>query len=53
MFGIETQGGKRGRQKAGLILNITERERGRKREGGGGGRPEQICHSDGASVSHV
>lgn len=27
MFGIETQGGKSGGQKAGLLLNITERER--------------------------
>lgn len=26
MFGIETQGGKSGGQKAGLLLNITERE---------------------------
>ena len=25
MFGIETQGGKSGGQKAGLLLNITER----------------------------
>lgn len=35
MFGIETQGGKSGGQKAGPLLNITERERrrGRKREG--------------------
>lgn len=33
MFGIETQGGKSGGQKTGPLLNITERERGRKRQG--------------------
>lgn len=38
MFGIETQGGKSGRQKAGLLLNITERE-----SGAGNGREERDC----------
>lgn len=36
MFGIETQGGKSGGQKAGLLLNITERGREREREAGNG-----------------
>lgn len=37
MFGIETQGGESGGQKAGLLLNITEREReaGNEREARG------------------
>lgn len=37
MFGIETQGGQSGRQKAGLLLNITERET----ERGEGGRKQE------------
>ncbi len=44
MFGIETQGGKSGGQKAGLLLNITEREREREKEKereAGNGREER------------
>lgn len=32
MFGIETQGGESGGRKAGLLLNITEREREKERQ---------------------